>query len=121
MSMPASDFVQARDVLLRYREDLAGARAAFRWPRLEAFNWALDHFDAQAQGNDTPALWVVDDEGRETRLSYRELSARSNRVANFLRAQGVRRGEPILIMLPNCDALWEVMLAGIKLGAVIIP
>jgi acetyl-CoA synthetase len=121
MMEPASEFAQARDVLRRYREDSVGARAAFRWPRLEAFNWALDHFDVQAQGNDAPALWVVDDDGREARLSHRELSARSNRVANFLRAQGVRRGEPILIMLPNCVALWEVMLAGIKLGAVIIP
>ena len=44
-----------------------------------------------------------------------------NQVANFLCALGVERGERILIMLPNQVALWEVMLAGIKLGAVIIP
>jgi acetyl-CoA synthetase len=63
----------------------------------------------------------VEEDGSETKLSYREIAARSNQVANFLRGLGVKRGDRILIMLPNQVALWEVMLAGIKLGAVIIP
>ncbi len=118
---PTLEFVQARDFLLRHRADYAAVRREFRWPRLETFNWALDYFDVHAQGNATPALWVVEDDGREAQLSYAELATRSSRLANFLRAQGVQRGDRVLIMLPNCVALWEVMLAGIKLGAVIIP
>ena len=117
----SSEFTQARDRLLEHRDDYAAAIRQFRWPRLETFNWALDHFDAQALDNDTPALWVVDEDGREEKISHREMAARSNRVANFLRARGVQRGDRILIMLPNCVALWEIMLGAIKLGAVIIP
>src|SRR4030095_2163994 len=49
------------------------------------------------------------------------MARRSSQVANHLRALGVRRGDRILLMLDNELALWEVMLAAIKLGAVVIP
>jgi acetyl-CoA synthetase len=42
-------------------------------------------------------------------------------VANWLRGLGVRRGDHVLLMLGNIVPLWEVMLAAMKLGAVIIP
>ena len=115
------DFHAARDLLFRLRDDPAAASAQFGWPRLQRFNWALDHFDAIARGNDAPALWIVEADGREYRTSFAHLSARSGQVANFLREQGVLRGERILLMLGNEPALWECMLAAMKLGAVVIP
>jgi acetyl-CoA synthetase len=114
-------FMQARDFLFRHREDYETAYRDFRWPELGAFNWALDYFDVHARGNQTAALWIVEESGGESKLSYEALSARSNQVANFLRALGVQRGDRILLMLPNQVALWEVMLAAMKLGAVTIP
>ncbi len=114
-------FIQARDFLIRNREDYQAAYRAFTWPRLDRFNWALDYFDAYAQGNDRLALWVVDEGGSETRMSFAELSARSNQVANMLRQIGVQRGDRLLIMLPNVVPIWEVTLAAMKLGAVISP
>ncbi len=114
-------FLKARDFLLAHREDYDTAYRDFRWPALDRFNWALDFFDIQAEGNDTPALWVVDENGSEIKVSYHELSAQSNQVANFLREQGVRRGDRILLMMPNQVALWQTMLAAMKLGAVTIP
>ncbi len=93
----------------------------FNWPRLDEFNWALDYFDVMAAGNTRPALWVVDETGTEVRLSFAELSERSSRVAQFLRALGVRRGDRILLMLGNEVPLWETLLASFKLGAVVIP
>ncbi len=119
--MSAVDFVAARDFLLEHRTDYAAAYAGFKWPKQKEFNWALDYFDAMAQGNDKPALWIVEEDGSESRLSFAEMSARSNRVANWLRKLGVQRGERILIMLGNEVPLWETMLAAIKLGAVVIP
>lgn len=114
-------FRQARELLLRLRDDPDAATAQFRWPRMSEFNWALDHFDVLARGNDAPALWIVDADGSETRFSFAELSARSSQVANFLRTHGVRRGDRVLMILGNEPALWETMLAAMKLGAVVIP
>ena len=114
-------FIAARDFLLAHRTDYDTAVREFRWPALTRFNWALDHFDIMATGNDAPALWIVGDDGSEVRRSFREMSERSAQVANHLRALGVRRGERILLMLGNEVALWETMLAAMKLGAVVIP
>ncbi len=115
------EFLAARDLLLRHRTDYRGARAAFRPPELTRFNWALDWFDPQAEGKGQRALWIVDDDDSERSLSFEELRARSNRAANLLRDRGVRRGERVLLMLPNVTALWEAMLAAMKLGAVVVP
>jgi len=119
--MASQAFLHARDFLLRHRDDYAAAYKDFAWPELTEFNWALDWFDEYARSNLAPALWVVEENGEETKLSFAELSARSNQLANWLRQQGVQRGDRILLMLPNQPALWETMLAAMKLGAVTIP
>src|SRR6201981_381229 len=117
----AAPFISARDFLLRHREDYAVACRDFAWPKLNRFNWALDYFDTMARNNAQPALWLVDEEGSEFKLSFAALSERSNQVANALRGLGVRRGDRILVMLGNVAPLWECMLAAMKLGAVIVP
>ncbi|HXZ18312.1 MAG TPA: AMP-binding protein [Candidatus Acidoferrales bacterium] len=114
-------FLAARDFLIACREDYERARREFRWPELSTFNWALDYFDDYARGNRQTALWIVDDVGVEVKLSFEEMSRRSNQVANFLRRQGVERGDRIILMLPNVAATWETILAAMKLGAVVIP
>jgi acetyl-CoA synthetase len=114
-------FRAARDVLLRHREDYQAARDAFRWPELPRFNWALDWFDVIAAGNDRPALWIVEEDGGEAMISFREMSDRSDRVATWLRARGVRAGDRVLLMLGNQVEQWECALALMKLRAVMIP
>jgi acetyl-CoA synthetase len=114
-------FIQARDLLQRHREDYQTACREFSWPALNEFNWALDFFDLQARSNPAPALWIVEEDGREYKFTFEQMSERSNRVANFLAQVGVRRGDRLLVMLANQPAIWDVMLAGIKLGAVIVP
>src|SRR5579872_1884813 len=115
------DFRAARDFLLAHRQDYATAYRDFAWPKPEHFNWALDWFDTIARGNNAPGLWVVEEDGTETILTFDELSRRSDALALWLRANGVRRGEATLLMLGNRAALWECTLALIKLGSVIIP
>ncbi len=118
---PTEAFIEARKILITQRNDHDRACATFRWPQLETFNWALDWFDHYARNNSRTALWVASRDSGEIKLSFRELSERSNQVANFLRGHGVRRGDPILLMVSNVVSFWEVMLAAIKLGAVVIP
>jgi acetyl-CoA synthetase len=118
----SSAFGAARDLLLRHRSDYAAARREFRWPSLDRFNWALDWFDGIAERHgERPALMVLHERGTRQALTFGELRSRSNQAANFLREQGVGRGDRVLLMLPNAVALWEALLACMKLGAVIVP
>src|ERR1700730_13515884 len=119
-------FQETRAFLLKHRTDYDAAVKGFRWPDPVPFNWALDWFDAElarnAESKDRAALWIVDaGSGKETKLSFAALSSRSNQVANFLRAQGVKRGDHLLLLLGNVVPLWETMLAAMKLGVVVIP
>src|SRR5215469_13529905 len=119
--MSAEPFLQAREFLWRHRTDYDTAYRDFRWPVLDRFNWALDYFDRIANGNDRPALWIVNEGGGEEKVSFATMAERSNRAANYLQGLGVRRGDRVLLMLGNVVPLWEVMLAAMKLGAVVIP
>jgi len=114
-------FIELRDRLLHEGLPQVQALQTFHWPAIAHFNWARDYFDRMAAGNDRPALRVVDDAGCDVGLSFATLARRSNQVANFLASLGVRPGDRVLIMLGNVVALWETMLATIKLGAVMIP
>ena len=118
-------FKDARAFLLTHRTDYDAAVKGFRWPDPVPFNWALDWFDAELahdpESRDRPALWIVDQGPKETKLSFAALARRSNQVANFLRAQGVQRGDHLLLLLGNVVPLWETMLAAMKLGVVVIP
>ncbi|WP_414636388.1 AMP-binding protein [Actinophytocola sp.] len=117
-------FRAARDFLVAHQEDYQAAYSGFSWPRPERFNWALDWFDVVAAAEPTasrPALWIVEEDGTERRWTFAELSARSDRVANWLRGHGVARGDRLILMLGNQGELWETILAAMKLGAVIIP
>ena len=117
----ADAFKAARQQLLDLREDYDRAYETFKWPELNEFNWALDWFDDYAKDNEKIALWLVDADGSEYRYSFEQMRQSSNQVANFLRDQGLRRGDTLLIMLDNVIELWETMLAAIKLGALVIP
>ncbi|PNG16993.1 AMP-binding protein [Streptomyces cahuitamycinicus] len=121
MTSATALFRDARDFLLEHREDYPRAYEGFRWPRPEYFNWALDWFDEIADGNARTALHLVEEDGRETRLSFGEMSVRSARFATWLRARGVRAEDRILVMLGNQAELWITALAAMKLRAVVIP
>ncbi|MET9411033.1 AMP-binding protein [Streptomyces sp. NPDC002935] len=117
----AEEFRAARDFLLEHRADYTKAYEGFSWPRPEHFNWALDWFDVIARDNDRTALHIVEENGERVEVSFAAMSERSDRVANWLRAQGVRAEDRILVMLGNQAELWETALAAMKLRAVVIP
>ncbi|MEU0217634.1 AMP-binding protein [Streptomyces sp. NPDC006265] len=121
MTSATDMFREARDFLLEHRDDYPTAYAGFRWPRPEYFNWALDWFDVIAHGNARTALHLVEEDGRETRLSFGEMSVRSAQFATWLRDRGVRAEDRILVMLGNQAELWITALAAMKLRAVVIP
>ncbi len=118
----ADRFRAARDFLLAHRTDPDAACAGFRWPALERFNWALDHFERLAREQpDAPALEIVDEDGGRFAATYAEMALQGARTAGWLQSLGLARGERVLLMLGNEPALWQSMLACMRLGLVMIP
>ena len=115
----------ARDQLVAAITDYDQAVATFQWPRLaRAFNWATDWFDVIARDPASAgrlALWIVEQDGSERKVTFAEMAARSDRVATWLAGLGVGKGDRVILMLGNQVELWESMLAVAKLGAVIMP
>jgi acetyl-CoA synthetase len=115
----------ARDQLVDLIGDYDKAVETFAWPQLTgAFNWATDWFDVIARGpssSDRIALWIVEEDGREQKVSFAEMADRSDRVATWLEHLGVGKGDRVILMLGNQVELWESMLAVAKLGAIIMP
>ncbi|WP_243228503.1 AMP-binding protein [Microbacterium sp. CIAB417] len=126
MSRPATAATTAiremRDLLFDHATDYEGARAGFRWPRLDEFNFALEWFDVVAgEHPERAAVQIVSADLSVRTWSYGELSRRSDQVANWLTGLGIRRGDHVIVMLNNSIELWEVMLGITKVGAVSIP
>jgi len=57
----------------------------------------------------------------EQRLNFRELNSRVNLAANALLAAGIRKGEKMATVLPNCEELMLLYWAAAKTGIVIVP
>ena len=89
----------------------------------EYFNFAADVMEGWARKKpDALALWCVDEAGaREEKISFRELSARFRRAANFLLTCGIHPGDRVLVMMPRVPEWWVAMLGLVRLGAVPIP
>lgn len=64
-----------------------------------------------------PAL-VLAESGRW--VSYEELEARSNKVANFFRAQGLQRGDAVAIFLENHPRYLEIVWGAQRAGLVFV-
>jgi medium-chain acyl-CoA synthetase len=100
----------------RYDDLVAG----FAWDVPEEFNFGA-LVDAWATDRSRVALYWEDEGGRTERLTFWDLRQGSNRAMNALAALGVGRGDAVLVMLPRVPAWHVAMVAGLKLGALVIP
>ena len=55
------------------------------------------------------------------RVSYQQLSDRTNRVGHVLRGLGVKAGERVLLLLPDSPEFLYCFFGAIKIGAVAVP
>src|SRR5260370_39457967 len=93
---------------------------SFEWQVPEHFNFGatIDHY---AQDRNRIALIWEDQEGRRARLSFADLSAQSNRIANVLTGLCIRPGDPILLVLPRISLWQSAYIGALKIGALVIP
>src|SRR5437899_7781642 len=83
----------------------------------EHFNVASHFLDAPAAlHSERPAI-----AGEPRELSYGDLAALANRAGNALRAQGVSRGDRVLILLPDSAEFVAAFFGAAKIGAVAVP
>jgi acyl-coenzyme A synthetase/AMP-(fatty) acid ligase len=95
-------------------------RRNFKWETPEEFNFGAT-IDAFAADRGRVALLWEDQAKNRARLTFADISVQSNRIANVLSGLGVRRGDPVMIVLPRIT-LWQAAYIGaLKLGAIVIP
>ena len=93
----------------------------FRHEVPEYFNFAGDVIDRWAENPKKTAMLWVDDTGSEIRKTFSDLSSASKKLANVLQANGVRKNDAVLVILPRNIQWWEILTAIIRMGAVIAP
>ena len=88
----------------------------------EHFNFAYDVMDAWAEeAPDKLALLWTNDEGVERRTTFGELKQQTDQAAAYLQSLGIRKGDPVMLILKRRYEWWIAMLALHKLAAVVIP
>ena len=97
-------------------------RAAFRWNIPARYNIGVDCCDRWA-AVDPQRVAIVEAfaDGRVETFTYAALRDQSNRLANALRARGVRPGDRVAILLPQSHEVAVAHLAIYKLGAIALP
>ncbi len=108
--------------MLERRESYEALYRDFRWQIPARFNIGVavsDRWAAVEPGR--TALLSHRAEGEPERLTYGELSARSNALASALRARGVERGDRVALLLPQCFEAAIAHVALYKLGAIAVP
>lgn len=102
--------------------DQTGIPTQFSLKYPENFNFGYDVVDVLGQENpDGLAVMWCNTAGEEKRLTYRDIMELSNRAANAFAAQGIRKGDRVLVILKRNWEYWYVAPALHKLGAVMIP
>jgi acetyl-CoA synthetase len=72
----------------------------------------------EKQGDKDAIIWVKDEPGEYEHISYRKLKHEVSKVANVLKAHGVRKGDRVAIYMPMIPELAYTMLACARLGAI---
>lgn len=88
----------------------------------ENFNFAYDVMDEYARLEpDRLALIWCNDAGEERLFTFGELKKYSDKTANMLKDQGIKKGDKVMVILRRRYEYYFVVLALSKLGATYIP
>src|SRR5438067_10639570 len=93
---------------------------SIRWYEDGTLNASYNCIDRHlaTRADQTAILWEGDDPGEDRRVTYRELHESVCRLANALKAKGVKKGDRVTIYLPMIPEAAVAMLACARIGAV---
>ncbi len=88
----------------------------------ENFNFAFDVVDVIASSDpDKIAMVWCNDKGEEALFTFAQMKKQSNKAANFFISAGIRKGDPVMLILKRRFEFWFCALALHKIGAITIP
>ena len=101
-------------------QDTDLSRGNARWFTGGRLNVAYNCIDRHmpARADQVAIIWEGDTPGSDARITYRELHQRVCRLANVLKARGVKKGDRVCIYLPMIPEAACAMLACARIGAV---
>ncbi|WP_180144637.1 AMP-binding protein [Acinetobacter sp. YH12052] len=107
------DVAKAFDLNHAAKEMLSGS--------LEQLNACYECCDRHAIDKDKVALYWQGKDGRKEQFTFAELQQWSSQFANFLKSQGVQKGDRVSGLLPRTVELLVVILGAWRIGAVYQP
>ena len=88
----------------------------------EDFNFGFDIVDGWAKSEpEKVALVWCDDHGNEKTMTFTEIMKLSNKVANYFKSLGIKKGTTVMLILRRRWEYWVCATALHKLGAILIP
>ena len=114
-----------RNINLRYVDETYapdGQLETFSVHYPDNFNFGYDIVDDIAMNDpDRRAMIWCNPEGEEHIFTFADMKRWSDKTANFLVDQGIRRGDYVLVVLRRHYQFWFVATALAKIGAVMVP
>lgn len=114
-----------RNINLRYVDEtyaLDGQLETFSVHYPDNFNFGYDIVDDIAMNDpDRRAMIWCNPEGEEHIFTFADMKRWSDKTANFLVDQGIKRGDYVLVVLRRHYQFWFVATALAKIGAVMVP
>ncbi|MCC0027822.1 MAG: acetate--CoA ligase [Brucellaceae bacterium] len=93
---------------------------AIKWFEDGTLNVSANCIDRhlEKRGDQVAILWEGDDPSEDRKITYRELSEQVNRLANVMKANGVKKGDRVTIYMPMIPEAAYAMLACTRIGAI---
>jgi len=81
----------------------------------------VTEFEKYSKDEEKLALIWESDQGEHKTSTYKQLIQRANKIANVFTKKGLRKGDVVLVMVPRLIEAYEVYIAALKAGLVVIP
>ncbi len=103
-------------------EDEKGSLQAIDIHDADGFNFGFDVVDVMAEKDpDKTAMLHISKDGKERRITFKDMMTYSNKTANYLQYLGVKKGDRVLLILKRHYQFWFTLVALHKIGAIAVP
>lgn len=107
---------------IKTKIDGNGLLKEIKFKHENSFNFAYDVVDAIAKKNpEKLAMLYVDEQKKDRRFTFGEISRLSSQAANYFRSIGIQKGDRVMLVLKRHYQFWISIVALHKLGAIAIP